>query len=76
MPQSYPPAQRYQDDVFEVLNERVEVLYESVQTPSEVLVCCAGVGAAVDLGLCGQLDRFPVAVGPPTGPPSCADDMS
>jgi len=38
--------------VFEVLKERVEVLSENVKTLSEVLVCFAGVGGAVDLELC------------------------
>lgn len=62
--------------MFEVLKERVEVLSENVKTLSEVLVCFAGVGGAVDLELCSQLNRFPVAAGPPTGPPNCADDIS
>jgi hypothetical protein len=76
VPQSQPPAQRYQDDVFEVLKERAEVLSESVQTLSEVLVGFAGVGGPVDLEPCSQLGRIPVAAGPPTGPPRCADDIS
>lgn len=47
MHQSQKPAQRYQDDVFEMLEECLEFSAEAGKTPSELVVLIAGVGIRV-----------------------------
>lgn len=47
MHQSQKPAQRYQDDVFEMLEERLEFSTAGSETPSEMVVIIARVGTRV-----------------------------
>jgi hypothetical protein len=42
--QSQKPAQRYQDDVLEVLEECLELSAEGTKTPSELVVFIVRVG--------------------------------